>query len=125
MCGRLEALRSAIMRRVALAIGSIAVLALCVYLQADGPKKDGDLESVRVQLQDAESGKPIAGIVRVFHVGQEKPIALPGLYDRLCGLKESPTLTGWHVVPVDGGTTMLPRGKIRVEAVSGLESVRA
>jgi hypothetical protein len=74
---------------------------------------------------DADTGKAIPGIVRAFRVGEDKPLPLPGLYDRLKGLKREPAMSVWCVVPPDGGTTTLPRAKIRLEALSGLETVLA
>ena len=94
------------MRKLILAIGSAAVLGLCVYLQAETPKKDADTAEIRIQLQDADTGKPIGGIVRVFR--DDKPLQLSELYDRLRGLKPTATLAGWHVVPASGGSTSLP-----------------
>jgi hypothetical protein len=76
-------------------------------------------------MLDAESGQAIAGIVRAFRAGADKPLPLPGLYDRLRGLNATSTSAGWFVVPAAGGETTLPRGKVRIEAVSGLETVLA
>ncbi len=101
------------------------LLGLCVYLQAEPPKKDEDPVKIRVRLVDADTGKGIPGIVRVFHAGEDKPLVLTGLYNRLRGLKTNATLAGWSVVTADGGNTTLPRGKLRVEALSGLETVLA
>ncbi len=104
---------------------SVGLLGLCVYLQADPLKNEDDALKVRVKLVDADTGKAIPGIIRVFGVGEEKPLALPGLYDRLRGLKTTATLAGWSVVPAAGGATTLPRRKVRIEAVSGLETALA
>src|SRR5262249_50155880 len=60
-----------------------------------------------------------------FRNGEDKPIVLPGLYDRLRGLKPTALLAGWSVVPGAGGETTLPRAKLRIEAVSGLETALA
>jgi hypothetical protein len=100
------------------------LLALCVYLQARPPQQD-EVVKVRVKLVDAETGKAVPGIVRVFRAGEDKPLPLPGLYDRLRGLKTTAGLAGWSVVPAAGGETALPRGKVRIEAVSGLETALA
>jgi hypothetical protein len=111
------------MRKILVAAVSAGLLGLCVYLQADTPAADA--VTVRVRLLDAETGKPVPGIVRAFRDGEAKPLALPGLYDRLRGLKPAPAAGGWAVVPAAGGETALPRGKVRVEAVSGLETALA
>jgi hypothetical protein len=113
------------MRKLILVICSAGVLGLCVYLQAESPKSDAETVTVRVQLVDADSGKEIGGIIRVYRAGEDKPLPLPGLYDRLRGLKQTATLSGWHVVPVAGGSTSLPKSKLRIEAVSGLETTLA
>ncbi len=112
--------------RKTLALGfCVSVLGLCVYLQAEPPKKEDDTVKLRVRLMDAGTGTNIPGMIRVFPSGVEKPLALPGLYDRLRGLKTTATLAGWCVVPAAGGDTTLPRAKLRIEAVSGLETVVA
>ena len=113
------------MRKALISAFSAGLLGLCVYLQAEASRADGDAVKVRVRLVDAETGKGVPGIARVFRAGEDKPLALPGLYDRLRGLKTTPTLAGWSVVPAAGGETSLPRGKVRVEAVSGLETALA
>jgi hypothetical protein len=113
------------MRKLILCICSAGVLGLCVYLQADSPKTDADTVKVQVQLLDADNGDKIGGIVRVYRAGEDKPLPLPGLYDRLRGLKPSATLAGWHVVPASGGTTDLPKARLRIESLSGLESTLA
>jgi hypothetical protein len=113
------------MRKAILLAFTCCVLGLCIYLQAEPARMEEDTAKLRIQLVDADSGKNISGIVRVFRVGDEKPLALNGLYDRLRGLTRTSTLAGWHVVAANGGETALPRGKLRIEAVSGLETVRA
>jgi hypothetical protein len=110
------------MRKTLVSAFTAGLLGLCVFLQAQPPRKEDDSVKLRVRLVDAQTGKPVAGIIRVFRAGEEKPLALPGLYDRLRGLKTTATLAGWYVVPAAGGQTTLPRGKVRIEAVSGLET---
>src|SRR5439155_11560470 len=113
------------MRKLLLSALSAVVIGLCVYLQAEPPKKEEETVKIRVRLVDAQTGKDVPGVVRVFRAGEDKPLALPGLYDRLRGLKPNATLAGWAVVPAKGGETTLPRGKLRIEAVSGLETALA
>ena len=98
------------MRKTLVAVFSVALLGLCVYLRAE-PSKDEATLKVRVRLVDAETGKSIPGIVRVFRIGEDKPLALSGLYDRLRGLKPTATLAGWAVVPAAGSETTLPRAR--------------
>jgi hypothetical protein len=111
------------MRKILVSAFTAGLLGLCFYLQAEPPKQED--AKIRVQLVDAETGKAMPGIIRVFRAGEGKPLALPGLYDRLRGLKATDTLAGWHVVPAAGAETTLPRGKVRIEAVSGLETALA
>src|SRR5262245_8631189 len=113
------------MRKLLAATFTVGLLGLCVYLHAQAPKASEDALKARVRLVDAEHGQASSGIVRAFRAGAEKPLTLPGLYDRLRGLNATPTSTGWSVVPAAGGETTLPRGKVRIEAVSGLETALA
>src|SRR5262249_40365280 len=76
----------------------------------------------RLQLVNADSGAKLGGMVRVTPADAKKSVELPGLLDRLRGLKKTDTLTGWYVVSADGAETTLPRGRYRVEALSGLET---
>lgn len=100
-----------------------AGLVLCVYLRAEPAAPDNDAGIIKLKLVDAETGEGIPGIVRAFR--DEKPLPLPGLYDRLKGLKASPVLTGWCVLPAAGAEVKLPSGKVRIEAISGLETAKA
>ncbi|MSR55549.1 MAG: hypothetical protein EXS09_20035 [Gemmataceae bacterium] len=113
------------MRKILLALCCLAVLGLCAWLQADTPPADKAAVSVELKLLDAGTGKPIAGIVRVFKVFETKPLVLSGLYDRMRGLNKEADRLGWQVVSSSGNTVSLPRTKLRIEAVSGLESNRA
>jgi hypothetical protein len=105
------------MRKIITAVVSGLALGLSFCLNA-GPPDD----KVRLRLVDARSGKDTGGMVRVFVAGQDKPLPLPGLFDRLTGLERSATLAGWYAVPEGGGDTTLPRAKLRLEAVAGLET---
>src|SRR5262245_44352825 len=113
------------MRKLLVAVCTLGLLGLCIHLQAQAPKTSEDSVKVRVRMVDAETGEAIAGIVRAFRAGTDKPLPLPGLYDRLRGLNATPTSAGWSVVPAAGGETTLPRGNVRIEAVSGLETALA
>lgn len=110
------------MRTPCLAFVCVAVVGVCAYLAG---KPDDGPASVAVRLVDADTGDALPGLVRVTPKGKADPLPLPGLYDRLRGLKASKAAAGWHVVPAKGGRTALPRQPLRVEAVSGLESASA
>jgi hypothetical protein len=101
---------------------SVLVAGLSAYLGA-GP--ENETVKVRLRLLDADTGAPVAGIVRVYRDGQDQTLPLPGLYNRLRGLEREATTAGWHVVPAPGVETALPRGKLRLEAVAGLETALA
>jgi hypothetical protein len=113
------------MRKLLVAACTLGLLGLCIHLQAQAPKTSEDSVKVHVRMQDADTGEAISGIVRAFRAGADKPLPLPGLYDRLRGLNPTPTSAGWCVVPAAGDETTLPRGKVRIEAVSGLETALA
>ena len=107
------------MRKAALGIMSIFGLAMCAFLGArsgEGPVK------IHVRLVDATTGEGLAGIVRVFDK-DGKPLALPGLYPRMKGVKVPEEIAAWHVVPAAGIETSLPREAVRLEALSGLETL--
>jgi hypothetical protein len=107
------------MRTKLLALICVGALGVCAYL---GARNDGDTVTVRLKLVDARTGQPVGGIVRLLSMDQDKPLALPKLYHRLRGLEKAESSSGWYVVPAGGADTEVPRGKWRLEAVSGLES---
>lgn len=77
---------------------------------------------IRIRLVDAGSGNGRAGIVRIYRADSDKPLTLPGLYDRLRGLQRSDAVAGWHVVAANGADVELPRAALRIEALAGLET---
>jgi hypothetical protein len=107
------------MRCLLLAPTSVLVLSLCALL---GGKSDEGPVSVRLRLLDDKTGKGVAGIVRIFPEGKDVALPLPGLLNRLRGLGKTELARGWHVIPAAGVEVSLPRGKLRLEAVSGLET---
>src|SRR5262245_45093770 len=110
------------MRSFLLGSACTAVLGLCAYL---GGKPDDETVKVRLKLVDAATGKEFEGIVRVFPQGKGEPLRLAGLFDRLRGLTPSKDARGWYVVPPQGAPVTLPRARLRIEALSGLETTRA
>src|SRR5262245_15468538 len=107
------------MRKLMFAVGAGLVVVLCALLGAQDRKTT---VKVRLQLVDAADGRKIGGMVRVFPADAKEPLELPGMLDRLRGLKKTPILTGWYVVPADGIETTLPQHRIRLDALSGLET---
>lgn len=121
MANRLPERRRTVLRPLVLALVSVVALGLCAVLA--GQPSDGPVP-VRLRLVQAATGKGIGGIVRVALQGEDEPIPLPGLFDRLRGLKTTKEARGWYVVPAKGIPTTLPRARLRIEAVSGLETSR-
>src|SRR5262249_23779907 len=100
---------------------SLLLVFLCALLGA-GPERT---VKVHVRLVDAATGKDRAGIVRVIPDKETKAMGLHGLLDRFQGLKVPQDIWGWHVLPAAEARLTLPRGKIRLEALSGLETALA
>jgi hypothetical protein len=106
------------MRKILLGLCCLAVLG-AGFLPRTAPQPDR--VKVRLRLVDAASGKPVAGVVRVTGADNQ-PVELPGLFDRLAGLRKELPGVHWYVVPADGAVTTLPRDKLQVQALSGLET---
>lgn len=109
------------MRTILLSTASVLVFGLVFWLRAD-TEEGKDLIKVRLRLLDERTNRGIAGMVRVFREGSDKPLLLSGLPDRLRGLDQQASSLGWFVVPAQGGETTFPRAELRLEAVSGLET---
>lgn len=106
------------MRSLLRMLGCVAALGLCAFL---GAKPEADPLQVRLRLLDADTGQGVSGIVRIFPKDSDKPLPLPGLFDRLKGIDRR-TVVGWYVLPAEGAVVALPREAVRVEAVAGLET---
>lgn len=107
------------MRSKQLGVLCVGLLGLGAYLSG---ASQGDAV-VRIRLVDA-AGKDLGGIVRLWRGQDAKPEKVQGLFNRLLGLSLPEEAKGWCVVPVGGAVATLPREKIRLEALSGLESER-
>lgn len=77
---------------------------------------------LQLRLVDANSGQPVGGMIRVKDAETGKPLKITGLLDRLRGFKVADRCLGWHVVPVAGAAVTLPRRRLKIEALHGLES---
>ena len=106
------------MRKLVLGVVSGLTMGICVFV---GTQPRSDTVKIRLRLIDTETGKDLAGIVRVFGP-DNKQIELPGLFDRMAGMTKDLPGVHWYVIPVGGGETTLPRGKLKVLALSGLET---
>src|SRR5262245_44874144 len=102
-------------RRTLLTVASLSAVFLCALI---GARSQGTTR-VTLRLTDAATGQSVTGIVRITPAG-EKSLKLGGLFDRLRGLNNVDH--GWFVVPSDGAAIELPRGKLAIEAFSGLET---
>ena len=106
------------MRRTLLGLLCVTILGVGVFI---GAQPRGDRIKIRLNLVDTATGKSVTGIVRVTDADR-KTVELPGLFDRMTSLTKDLPGIHWYVVPVGGAETTLPRGKLRIEAVSGLET---
>ncbi len=112
------------MRTLLLTAASVLVFGGAFLLQAES-RTNRETIKVRLRLEDQSTDKAVAGIVRIFQKGQDQPLALTGLFDRLRGLERSVVSGGWYVIPAGGAETTLPRTSLRLEALSGLETTLA
>jgi hypothetical protein len=109
-------MRTARVMLLACSVG--VVLGLSVLRPAQeptGPRK------VRLRLVDAETGKSVGGIVHVTG-SDEQTVQLAGLFDRMAGLTKDLPGVHWYVVPAGGVEALLPRDKLHLKAVSGIET---
>jgi hypothetical protein len=104
------------------ALVCLVALGLCALV---GARSQSDAVKLRLRLIDAADGHDMAGIVRAYSQKAGKYVPLSGLFNRLLGLKLPADSSGWHVVGSGGAMTTLPREKIRLEALCGLETVLA
>lgn len=107
-----------IVKRLLTAGTCTLILSVGIFL---GAQPQPEKLKVRLRLVDADSGKSVAGIVRVTGA-DGKPRELAGLFDRMAGLATDLPGVHWYVVPADGADTTLPLEKLHVEALSGLET---
>jgi hypothetical protein len=110
------------MNRTLIALACFLVFGICALV---GAKRQSDSVKLRLRLVDAADGKNLTGIVRAYSEQAGKYLPLPGLFNRLLGLKLPADSSGWHVLGSGGAETTLPRGKIRLEALSGVETLLA
>src|SRR5258708_1430619 len=96
----------------------MAVLGVSVFI---GAQPRSERVKIRLRLVDAATGKCVTGIKSVPDA-DKKTLELPGLFDRMTGLTKDMPGVHWYIVPVGGVDTTLPRGKLQVETVAGLES---
>ncbi len=106
------------MRSFILAFTCVIIVGTCALLSHSAE----ETINVQIQLVDADTNQPIAGIIRIFPADGKKALTLPGLVDRLQGIKRSDKVQGWFVLPSEGASLMLLRQELRVEALSGLET---
>lgn len=109
------------MRSLFLASTCLAMMALSVYFSISSQTEKFTLQ---IELVDQETGKPLAGLIRVITSDRSMLMDLAGLYNRFKGLEKSAPVKGWFVIPAKGATTTLPKGDYFVEAISGLETAQ-
>lgn len=99
------------------------LVALGLLLIAAAFAPDG-MSRVTLTLTDAETGRPVAGVVRITHRdGDQRVVLKPAELDsRGWGLlAKQPDIADWFVVP-QAVTIELPRRAVTIEALSGLET---
>lgn len=85
--------------------------------------RDGPPCRVTLRLVDAETFRPLPGLVRI--TGSRGQILAPaGLVNRGIRLRDNHPAKAWSAV-VDETAMLLPREKITIEAIAGLETERA
>lgn len=75
---------------------------------------------LRVELVDAQTGKPIAGLIQIEDAQGER-LQLDELLSRGLGLPAKSPIQDWSVL-TEPASLVVPREKIRVRAFSGLET---
>ncbi len=109
------------MRTVLACLGAVALLLVAAAFAPEPSCR------VTLLLTDANSGKPVAGVARFTHATDGKSVVLTtkGIDSRGWGLlQKQPGIEEWFVVP-QSVTVDLPRGAVRIEAISGLETETA
>src|SRR5262245_23525749 len=106
-------------RRIALGTLCLVLTIVCALVHAR--PQEGAVK-LRLRLIDSATGRDCTGIVRLTESTSKKSVPLPGLYDRLRGVKGAAEFNGWHVVPATGAETTVPRGVYHLEALAGLET---
>lgn len=99
---------------------STAVLMIAVL--AIGANRGPDTCRVTLRLVDADSGQPMAGVLRVRSPGGDV-VPMPELLSRGLGLDEGLPIHDWAVLP-EARTVDLPPVRLTFEAFSGLETER-
>jgi hypothetical protein len=110
------------MRRFLLAPVVAVTVSAAAFIGGAAPEGNA---TVGLRLVDATTGEAVGGMVRIRAAGRDQPLTLPRLLDRMRGLERSEVRAGWHVVPVRGAALEVPRQKLTLEAIHGLESARA
>ena len=85
-----------------------------------GTQADEKTCEVSIRLVDSQSGATLPGLVRVTD-STGKSIEIPELLSRGTGVTNQPAINQWFVLPGPARVT-LPRGRVTIEAISGLES---
>lgn len=106
-------------RRITLGAFCVLLVAVCAMVHATS--QEGAVK-LRLRLIDSANGRDCTGIVRLIDSTSKKSVPLPGLYDRLRGVKVAAEFGGWHVVSAAGAETTVSRGVYRLEALAGVET---
>ena len=109
------------MRACLACLSAVGLLLIAAAFAPDGMCR------ITLTLTDAETGRPLAGVVRITRKeGDQRVVLKPvGLDSRGWGLlAKQPDIADWFVVP-QVATIELPRQTVTIEAFSGLETETA
>lgn len=108
------------MNRILAALGS--ALLLCAALVAQAPPQTTC--RVTLALVDADTRRPVAGLVRIADAAGQI-VRPPELLSRGLGLKAEQPIAAWSVAPPGPVVLTLPRAPLTLAAISGLETEQA
>ena len=110
------------MRQLILGLIATSIMGICVLV---GAQQQPDTVKVRFPAGRWRDRQERVRHRARFSGADGKPVELPGLFDRMAGMTKDLPDVHWYVIPSGGAETMLPRGKLQIHALSGLETALA
>lgn len=108
------------MRPAALLICTLTLLSVAIFANNEEPASECQ---VTLRLIDAETGRELAGLIQITDADGKRVIASE-LMSRGTGLSNKLPIAKWQVLPA-AKTVKLPRKKLTLSAISGLETETA